>query len=155
MSYRTNRISHSSTITKEYLLTAATSKLVDFCIYIDPRADNVSEGYKEKVDNLRKILPMLCLNHTSYLGLNAQPISISMETKRSGDTEDNENLQMSTWQTAQWNYLRYVLTQVGGANHAKAAIDELGILPAIITNGHQWSFAATTQEDDKTVGIRL
>jgi hypothetical protein len=96
---------------------------------------------------------MLCLNHTSYLGLKAEPISISIETKRSGDIEDNEVLQMGTWQAAQWNYLRDLLSQVGGEAHMQEALDELGLLPAIITNGHIWSFVATTQEDSKTVSV--
>ncbi|UPK89926.1 hypothetical protein LCI18_000861 [Fusarium solani-melongenae] len=115
-------IYHSATITKEYLPTAAGSKLVDFCIYINPGAD-----------------------------IETEPISISLETKRSGDDEDNATLQIGTWQAAQWNYLRYLLVRAGGEAHAETALDELGILPAIITQGHQWSFAATTRERSKTI----
>ncbi|KAJ4194585.1 hypothetical protein NW759_016518 [Fusarium solani] len=143
---------HSATITKEYLPTAAGSKLVDFCIYINPGADIESgEDYADQANELRRSLPMLCMNHTSYLGLKAEPISISLETKRSGDDEDNATLQIGTWQAAQWNYLKYLLVRVGGEAHAETALDELGILPAIITQGHQWSFAATTREGSKTI----
>jgi hypothetical protein len=151
-----NTTSHSATITKEYLPTAAGSKLVDFCIYINPGADIESgEDYADQANELRRSLPMLCMNHTSYLGLKAEPISISLETKRSGDDEDNATLQIGTWQAAQWNYLKYLLVRVGGEAHAETALDELGILPAIITQGHQWSFAATTREGSKTVSIPL
>ncbi|EEU33967.1 uncharacterized protein NECHADRAFT_88038 [Fusarium vanettenii 77-13-4] len=103
-------ISHSATITKEYLPTAAGSKLVDFCVYVNPEAGAKSgENYTDRVNKLRRSLPMLCMNHTSYLGLKAEPISISLETKRSGDDEDNATLQIGTWQAAQWNYLKYLL----------------------------------------------
>ncbi|KAH6972073.1 hypothetical protein BKA56DRAFT_677051 [Ilyonectria sp. MPI-CAGE-AT-0026] len=143
---------HSATITKEYLPTAAGSKLVDFCIYINPGADIESgEDYADQANKLRRSLPMLCMNHTSYLGLKAEPISISVETKRSGDDEDDATLQIGTWQAAQWNYLKYLLVRAGGEVHAETALDELGILPAIITQGHQWSFAATTREGSKTI----
>ncbi|KAF4450532.1 hypothetical protein F53441_6387 [Fusarium austroafricanum] len=88
----------SAPITRTYLPPSAGSELVDFCIYLNPLAD--SAEYETKANSLRTSLPMLCLNHTSYLGLKAEPISISIETKRSGDTEDNEILQMGTWQAA-------------------------------------------------------
>lgn len=147
-------ISHSATITKEYLPTAAGSKLVDFCVYVNPEAGAKSgENYTDRVNKLRRSLPMLCMNHTSYLGLKAEPISISLETKRSGDDEDNATLQIGTWQAAQWNYLKYLLVRAGGEAHAETDLDELGILPAIITQGHQWSFAATTRENSKTASI--
>jgi hypothetical protein len=96
---------------------------------------------------------MLCINHISYLGLKAELISISLETKRSGDDEDNATLKIDTWQAAQWNYLKYLLVRAGGEAHAETALDELGILPAIITQGYQWSFAAATRENSKTVSI--
>lgn len=60
---------------------------------------------------------------------------------------------MGTWQAAQWNYLRDLLSQVGGEAHMQEALDELGLLPAIITNGHIWSFVATTQEGSNTVSV--
>lgn len=146
--------SHSATSTKEYLPTAAGSKLVDFCIHVNPEADVKSGGkYADRTNELRRSLPMLCMNHTSYLGLKAEPISISLETKKSGDDEENATLQIGTWQAAQWNYLKYLLVRAGGEAHAETALDELGILPAIITQGHQWSFAATTREKGKTVSI--
>lgn len=149
-----NTTSHSAAITKEYLPTAAGSKLVDFCIYINPGVDIESgEDYADQANELRRSLPMLCMNHTSYLGLKAEPISISVETKRSGDDEDDATLQIGTWQAAQWNYLKYLLVRAGGEAHAQTALDEFGILPAIITQGHQWSFAATTREGSKTVSI--
>ncbi|KPM42296.1 hypothetical protein AK830_g4247 [Neonectria ditissima] len=144
--------SHTATITKEYLCTTTRSKLVDFCIHINPGADpNAEKNYSSQAVRLRRTLPMLCLNHTSYLGLSAEPISISLETKRSSDGGDNAALQIGTWQAAQWNYLEALLVRAGGQKHAKTALNELGILPAIITQGHQWSFAATTREGSKTV----
>ncbi|EXL63818.1 hypothetical protein FOPG_19910 [Fusarium oxysporum f. sp. conglutinans race 2 54008] len=94
---------------------------------------------------------MQCLNHTSYLGLAARPISASIETKRTGDDEDNAALQIGTWQAAQWNYLESLLIRIGGEEHAETALTDLGLLPAIITHGHQWSFAATTREGGKIV----
>ncbi|KAH7234215.1 hypothetical protein B0J15DRAFT_517206 [Fusarium solani] len=98
--------SHSATITKKYLPTT----LIDFCIYVNPGADVESgENYADRANGLRRSLLMLCINHISYLGLKAELISISLETKRSGDDEDNATLKIDTWQAAQWNYLKYLL----------------------------------------------
>lgn len=146
--------SHSASIIKEYLPTTTGSKLVDFCIYVNPGADrNKEKDYGTRTNDLSRILPMQCLNHTSYLGLATRPISASIETKRTGDDEDNAALQIGTWQAAQWNYLESLLIRIGGEDHAETALTELGLLPAIITHGHQWSFAATTREGGKTVGV--
>ncbi|KAF6528189.1 hypothetical protein HZS61_008491 [Fusarium oxysporum f. sp. conglutinans] len=146
--------SHSASIIKEYLPTTTGSKLVDFCIYVNPGADrNKEKDYGTQTNDLSRILPMQCLNHTSYLGLAARPISASIETKRTGDDEDNAALQIGTWQAAQWNYLESLLIRIGGEEHAETALTDLGLLPAIITHGHQWSFAATTREGGKIVGI--
>lgn len=153
-SFYTTTSSHSATITKEYLPTAAGPKLVAFCIYTNPGADIKSrEDYADQTNELRRSLPMPCINHTSYLELGAEPISMSPETKRSGDDEDNATLQIGTWQAAQWNYLKCLLVRAEDEAHAETALDELGILPAIITQGHQWGFAATTREGSKTVSI--
>lgn len=66
---------------------------------------------------------------------------------------DNAALQIGVWHSAQWNCLRHLLRTIWTPAEAEAALNELGVLPAIITQGHEWSFAATTLEEKKTVWI--
>lgn len=138
--------SHSATITSDYLPHNTRTKLIDFCFFINPE-----EQYNERIRAMRRELPMESINHTSYLGLAGQPITVSLETKRTGRDMDNAALQIGVWHSAQWRALWHLLEKAGGKEHAKAALKELGLLPAIITQGHEWSFAATTREGTKTV----
>ncbi|EQL03363.1 Methyltransferase type 11 [Ophiocordyceps sinensis CO18] len=144
----------SALLIKEYLPTTATSKLVDFCVYLNPEAEadaTEAHDYAEAIRQLQLNLPMRSINHTSYLPVASRPISLSLETKRTGKDSDEATLQIGTWHLAQWRMLRGLLTRTGGADHAQAALSELGVLPAIIVQGHKWSFAATTLEGTKTV----
>lgn len=146
--------SQSALLIKEYLPTTATSKLVDFCVYLNPEAEadaTEAHDYAEAIRQLQLNLPMRSINHTSYLPVASRPISLSLETKRTGKDSDEATLQIGTWHLAQWRMLRGLLTRTGGADHAQAALSELGVLPAIIVQGHKWSFAATTLEGTKTV----
>jgi hypothetical protein len=127
-------------VIREYLPVAWQAKMVDFCIFID------SSDHIEEIQDARRILPSGYINHTDLYGLRNHPIALSIETKAaSGTAAASAELQIGTWQSAQWRFLEDLVARNGGC------IDDLPFLPAIIVQGHQWSFAATTRDAKKTV----
>ncbi|OBS16724.1 hypothetical protein FPOA_12666 [Fusarium poae] len=127
-------------IMQEYLPSASQAKMVDFCIYLDPKSDAMA------IENARSILPCGYINHTDFYTLRDQPIALSIETKALTSTSaGSAELQIGTWQSAQWRFLEDLVSRNGGS------LDGLSFLPAIIVQGHQWSFAATTREGQRTV----
>ncbi|KAF4460090.1 methyltransferase type 11 [Fusarium albosuccineum] len=127
-------------IMQEYLPSATQAKMVDFCIYLDPKSDAIG------VEKARSILPCGYINHTDFYTLRDRPIALSIETKAPTSTSvASAELQIGTWQSAQWRFLEDLVSRSGGS------LDELLFLPAIIVQGHQWSFAATTREGQRTV----
>lgn len=123
-------------------------------MFINPEADpDQTIDYVERIRRWRRVAPMHSINHTKCLGLAGQPVSTSFETKRTGNDMDNAVLQIGVWHSAQWNCLRHMLRTLWTPAEAEVALNELGVLPAIITQGHDWSFAATTLEEKRTVWI--
>ncbi|KAH0423286.1 Methyltransferase type 11 [Colletotrichum camelliae] len=136
----------SAKIITEYLPTSGTHKLVDFCAHITPPA-----AEEEAITKLRRRQPMKTVNHTGYLALAGRPITFSIETKREDMDMDAAVLQIGTWCAAQWKMLRLLLEDLHGEEGAQIALRELAFLPAIFVHGHDWSFAATTQEGRKAI----
>ncbi|KAJ4168312.1 hypothetical protein NW754_013646 [Fusarium falciforme] len=129
-------------IIKEYVSTASQPKMVDFCIYMDP---TVNEAASDAVQILRRMLPAGVINHTDFQPLRDRPIAISIETKSRGRTQpETAELQLGTWHAAQWRFLEDLVSRTGGS------LDGLPFLPAVIVQGHSWSFAATTREGHRT-----
>ncbi|KAL2802474.1 hypothetical protein BJX63DRAFT_113508 [Aspergillus granulosus] len=127
----------------EYLRLNLQAKMVDFCIYIEPEMDDIAFN---AILSLRRVLPCYVINHTDFLPLRRSPIAISIETKRQGGAQPaTAELQLGTWHAAQWNLLEDLIARSGGS------FDGLSFLPAVIVEGHDWSFAATTREGQKTV----
>ncbi|KAL2814504.1 hypothetical protein BJX63DRAFT_392536 [Aspergillus granulosus] len=130
-------------IIREYLPIYSQAKMVDFCIYVEPEMDDIAFN---ATSSLRKVLPNYVINHTDFPPIRNSPIAISIETKRQcGAQPATAELQIGTWHAAQWNLLEDLIARSGGL------FDGLSFLPAIIVEGHDWSFAATTREDQKTV----
>ncbi|KAJ9130074.1 hypothetical protein NKR23_g12358 [Pleurostoma richardsiae] len=135
-------------IIKEYLPASTDSKLVDFAIYLRPSFSDVASDRTEAAEalrNLRSAAPELSANHTDMEPLKEGPITVSVETKRSGDGADKAELQIGTWQAAQWKMLAQQTERVGGS------LQGLPFLPCLIIHGHDWNFAATSREGTKTV----
>ncbi|KAF5016976.1 hypothetical protein F66182_11174 [Fusarium sp. NRRL 66182] len=127
-------------IIQEYLQSPTQAKMIDFCIYLDPK-DNAAE-----VEEARRILPCGYINHTDFYSLRNRPIALSIETKAASNTPaGSAELQIGTWHSAQWRFLEDLVSRNTGS------MDGLPFLPAIIAQGHQWSFAATTRVGQKTV----
>ncbi|KAH7124513.1 hypothetical protein EDB81DRAFT_664128 [Dactylonectria macrodidyma] len=94
--------------------------------------------------NKAQALPYHVINHTDFLPLRSHPITVSIETKRRGTGSEGAELQLGTWHAAQWNFLQDRIA-------ARGSFEGLDLLPAIVIEGHRWSFAATTRKNRKTV----
>jgi hypothetical protein len=130
-------------IIQEYLPTGFMPKMVDFCMYVDLGTDKTTRDVSKR---LRQELPCGVINHTEFHALRQRPITVSIETKTPrGAQPAAAELQISTWHAAQWRLLEDLVARTGGS------FDDLTFLPAVIVNGDEWSFAATTREEQNTV----
>ncbi|KUI61995.1 hypothetical protein VP1G_09130 [Cytospora mali] len=122
-------------------------KQVDFCFHL-----NVDPMAQRAIDDLRASLPAASINHFDMKGLLNRPIAASCESEKldsdGGATE--AKLQIGTWHAAQWKLLKHLIARQSGQHAHQATLP--AFLPAIIIAGHDWSFAATTQRHDETVG---
>lgn len=135
--------------------------MVDFCIYLDPTGMKDSDA-AARIEEVRKHLPEMMINHTVNDSLRHRPIALSIETKKPGKGDDNAALQIGVWHSAQWNLLRSMGNdkrhgEGSAEGDAVASISGGGgcrgvsFLPAIIIQGHEWNFAATTRKNGTTV----
>ncbi|KAH8661187.1 hypothetical protein BGZ61DRAFT_369428 [Ilyonectria robusta] len=135
-------------IIKEYLPCDSPAKMVDFSIYLAPDAGPLTNETKAAVDaisSLRRVLPCGVINHTDFFPLRSRSMVVSIETKKRGGAQQEAELQIGTWHTAQWKFLSRLVSDAGGT------FDGLPFLPGIVVQGHEWSFVATTREGPKTI----
>ncbi len=97
------------------------------------------------IHSLRRSLQCGVINHTDFLPLRRRPIVISIETKKRGGDQEEAELQIGTWHAAQWKWLSRLSADAGGS------LEALPFLPALVVNGHEWSFAATTRDQQRTI----
>jgi hypothetical protein len=85
------------------------------------------------------------VNFTSFAPTSRYPVGLSTKTKElhSEDAVSPE-VHLAAWQSAQWHFLY----QTAGDN-----IEELGFLPGIIIEGHDWKFVVTTWDNGSTVRV--
>ncbi|KAF2972605.1 hypothetical protein GQX73_g1037 [Xylaria multiplex] len=115
--------------------------MVDYCIFVEPGPDEAA-----KIDELRERWG--CINPTDYNPLRRRPIVLSAESRKSGEGFRNAQLQLSVWQAAQWNFLLDILAREYGETQVQAAIP---FLPALIIQGHDWYFTASTRFNNETI----
>ncbi|KAI8306407.1 hypothetical protein K4K59_011508 [Colletotrichum sp. SAR11_240] len=137
----------SAPLTKEYAPKTTASlprdRRVDFCIHIEP-------------DTPQHVIPTVLrspsqsINHTEYAALLHKPIGIAIETKLTGADWETARTQVGIWLAAQWNRLDDLVWSRGiGVEHTSPAVAAgLVFLPAVIIQGHAWSFVAFTRDRD-------
>lgn len=121
--------------------------MVDFVICL--------ESSEEDIEEMRQIATrdpasakgnLFAINHTAYTPLLAQPITISVETKRPGEDWDTAQVQLGIWASAHLTRLEQLMRLAGNNQR-------LPVLPLIVIQGHEWNFLAATREGfGKTVG---
>lgn len=127
------------------------AKMVDYCIFVDP--DDAPA--REAIDDICQESPYSTINHTDLFALASRPIVISAESKKPGEDWANSLLQLAVWQSHHWALLEAQQRQRRGAELTDSGAQDkrLRFLPAFLIQGHQWSFAASTRENGKTVCI--
>ncbi|KAI1284286.1 hypothetical protein F5Y07DRAFT_21 [Xylaria sp. FL0933] len=120
---------------------ARGSKMADYCVFIEPGPDEAA-----KINELRERWEYI--NHTDYNPLLRRPIVLSAESKKPGEGFKNAHLQLSVWQAAQWKFLLDLLAGESEGTQVPAAIP---FLPALIIQGHDWYFAASTRFNNETI----
>ncbi|RSL43088.1 hypothetical protein CEP54_015228 [Fusarium duplospermum] len=132
----------SASILPGYRINNFEGKKVDYVFHLDPSKDSDQSTTEDGALALRRTLTDNSLNHTSYPPLRSHPLSVSIETKRSGESEQKAQLQMGVWQAAQWK----LLSELAGDDLRK-----LPFIPGIFIHGHEWKFVATSYRDGKTI----
>ncbi|KAI3317147.1 hypothetical protein HD806DRAFT_527338 [Xylariaceae sp. AK1471] len=121
------------------------SKMVDYCIFVEPRAHEAT-----KIDEVRERITYI--NHTDYNALRWRPTVLSAESMKASEGFRDAQLQLSVWQAAQWTLLVNLLTlrstAVEGREEQPMVIP---FLPALIIQGQEWYFTATTRSEEETV----
>ncbi|KAI0160788.1 hypothetical protein GGR57DRAFT_392186 [Xylariaceae sp. FL1272] len=114
------------------------AKMIDFCLFVEP------QGQDEKmIRELREGL--LFINHTDYYPLRHRPLVLSAESKQPGMGFRDAQIQLGVWQAEQWAFFERMLSPRGGIPKL------IPFLPALIIQGHEWSFAATTRSGNETI----
>ncbi|KAF4496707.1 methyltransferase type 11 [Fusarium agapanthi] len=151
------RICTTAGIIREYLPSTTTDRKIDFCFCIDTAKDAT---YATKAIALRQSLPGSSLNHSNKVALQARLLPVSIETKRASIDFEGAILQISIWQAAHWKMLRYVLGQtwptsqsgLSRQDYINEALAELGALPGILIQGHQWYYFASSPDLENDEG---
>ncbi|KAF2964938.1 hypothetical protein GQX73_g8623 [Xylaria multiplex] len=124
------------------------SKMVDFCIALQPDSSDLTS-----IRELRRRTNGSTANHTDFYPLRDKPIVISAESKKLGEGLLEASVQVGVWQSAQWSLLNSQSQSVSKRSDGKGKgnTSDLPFLPALFIQGSQWSFAATTKQDDQTL----
>lgn len=142
-------------VVKRYATSTAIAELdrrVDFCLCLKPQRTAASVA--EALSQVAQSTQHFSVNHTDYTPVAANPITLNIETKRTGEDWQAALEQISTWMTSQWR----CLDELGRSTnrnfpHASTSFDTLSqkdkvnleFLPGIIIQGHDWIFVAATR----------
>ncbi|KAI8663857.1 hypothetical protein NCS55_00891700 [Fusarium keratoplasticum] len=118
-------------VIKAYRPEHAPSKMVDFCICVQPGTDS---PHHEAIQSRCLSRPGMSIDHTDWGDLTKNPIAISIETKGPEQSYDTALLQVATWHSSQWRSLCW---------GRRGDIDAIEFLPGIIVIKHDWYFVAT------------
>ncbi|PWY91465.1 hypothetical protein BO94DRAFT_533612 [Aspergillus sclerotioniger CBS 115572] len=122
-------------IVPEYQPRKSPSKMVDYCICIQPATN--SPQY-QAIQSLCKYRPAMSINHTDWADLTKYPIAVSIETKGPSIGYETALLQVATWHSAQWRSLHWDTD-----GDVLASSGNIDFLPGIVVMQHHWWFVAT------------
>ncbi|KAF4454078.1 hypothetical protein F53441_3363 [Fusarium austroafricanum] len=122
----------SATIVPSFKPKNAPSRMVDFCIIARPREESLEA---ETIEGICAFRPDKTINHTDWGNLAKDPIAISIETKKHGESWTKAIHQMGIWHAAQWRSLSF--------DRNDAPLSKITFLPGIVVQGHKWMFVAT------------
>ncbi|KAI1260464.1 hypothetical protein F5Y18DRAFT_405468 [Xylariaceae sp. FL1019] len=114
------------------------AKMIDFCLFVEPHGQDA-----EIIRELREGL--LFMNHTDYHPLRHRPLVLSAESMQPDMGFRDAQIQLGVWQAEQWAFIERMLSSKGSTSKL------IPLLPALIIQGHEWSFAATTRSGNQTV----
>ncbi|GAW23560.1 hypothetical protein ANO14919_131270 [Xylariales sp. No.14919] len=127
--------------------TTTASKMVDFCLTIEP-------GRPDQVDDMLSRQPherLYTLNQTMYAPLRFRPVAVAVETKIDTAASTGET-QLGIWTKAWLNRVSLLLGLPSGAAPAPAPPP----LPVIRIRGHEWFVLISYLEDgDKRTQVQI
>lgn len=123
------------------------AKMVDYCIFVEPKGMML-----EKVKELQERRQYI--NHIDFFPLRRRPIVLSAESKKPGEGFQEAQVQLGVWQAEQWALLETLLAPRSMAAETERITGQpatIPFLPALIVQGHEWYFTATTKSGKDTV----
>lgn len=137
------------------------TKMVDYVVFLEPTDNDPVRA----VESMRRLSGLLLggdgsafINHTDLFHVRSRPIVVSAESKRPGEDWTEACFQVIAWHAAQWALLQdqqRLQRERVQLERPPPTPSLPPFLPAIIVRGHDWYFAATTRQDDTTVGAQI
>ncbi|KPM34564.1 hypothetical protein AK830_g12008 [Neonectria ditissima] len=127
---------NSAQIRQPYIPTSLgprQEKQVDYCVYVDP---GVHTPLADFLSAMGRMSSYSSINHTDYKPLANCLISLSIGTVQAGENYQTALARMARWLSAHWKRLNALNPLV---------LQDFLFLPAIIIDGHDWTFIASTQ----------
>jgi hypothetical protein len=127
------------------------AKVIDFAIYVKPDARELEAMRTMAARQPPDVTPSV--NHTWHDPLLTRPISVSVETKRTGEGWDTAVMQSGVWVAAHLTKLQQMVAAADvddddGGNSADAdGALQLPTLPLLVAQGHNWYFLAASRGD--------
>ena len=109
--------------------------MIDFTVYLEPN-DVELEAMRAMAARHPNETPSV--NQTWHVPLQIRPITVNIETKRTGEGWDAAMLQSGVWVAAQLIKLKQLATEVNGD------FDSIPALPLLVVQGHDWYFLAAS-----------
>jgi len=136
----------SAEIIRDYLPPNARPSKISFCYYIDPEQSYLANYSTVSVRRLmvRSELPGCAVNHADCPSLRHRPMAIAVVTRPDGGEQKEAELELATWQAAQWKLLERL------TDYDTEKMRRLPFLPGIIVQGHDWSFVASIKRGTTT-----
>ena len=123
--------------------TVSKKRMVDYAIIIEGSSRTDENLQKLVVDKLRRERAW-SINQSAALGIQFKPIAVSIEAERGLIGEDDAQVQLSIWVSAQFTLLKRLTTNETA---------NLPVLPLVFLQGHVWRLmiAATDEEGRITI----